>query len=78
MLTICRHLFVIVLVFCCICSGVHTTTSTPVWHSPKDELGGGSAWSAGLIHYALHNRSNMKTEANGAAALRSADMLAAL
>ena len=29
--------------------GVHTTFHTPVYHIPKDECGGGSAWSAGLI-----------------------------
>jgi sugar/nucleoside kinase (ribokinase family) len=59
-------------------AGVHTTTATPVWHSPKDELGGGSAWSAGLIHHILHSGSNMLTVADASAALRAADLLAAL
>jgi hypothetical protein len=28
---------------------VHTTYNTPVYHKPKDECGGGSAWAAGII-----------------------------
>eukprot|EP00041_Stephanoeca_diplocostata_P026028 m.693765 g.693765 ORF g.693765 m.693765 type:complete len:614 (+) comp22875_c0_seq8:154-1995(+) len=30
-------------------SGVHTTVAAPVYHTPKDECGGGSAWAAGLL-----------------------------
>lgn len=33
----------------CDASGVHTTVQTPIFHRPKDECGGGSAWAAGLI-----------------------------
>ena len=29
--------------------GVHTTDDIPVYHKPKDECGGGSAWAAGLL-----------------------------
>lgn len=29
--------------------GVHTSESTPVYHAPKDECGGGSAYAAGII-----------------------------
>ena len=31
----------------------HSTAALPTWHVPKDDLGGGSAWAAGMIH-ALH------------------------
>lgn len=30
-------------------SGVHTTLKTPVYHRPKDECGGGSAWACGIL-----------------------------
>eukprot|EP00051_Salpingoeca_urceolata_P033043 m.18593 g.18593 ORF g.18593 m.18593 type:complete len:709 (+) comp5752_c0_seq2:2506-4632(+) len=30
-------------------SGIHTTVDIPVYHRPKDECGGGSAWAAGII-----------------------------
>ena len=30
-------------------AGVHTTEKIPVYHFPKDECGGGSAWAAGLL-----------------------------
>jgi len=45
----------------------------PVHHRPRDDLGGGSAWAAGMIH-ALLAEPRLPT----AAALRRADLLAAL
>eukprot|EP00036_Acanthoecidae_sp_10tr_P011946 CAMPEP_0182927644 /NCGR_PEP_ID=MMETSP0105_2-20130417/13893_1 /TAXON_ID=81532 ORGANISM="Acanthoeca-like sp., Strain 10tr" /NCGR_SAMPLE_ID=MMETSP0105_2 /ASSEMBLY_ACC=CAM_ASM_000205 /LENGTH=619 /DNA_ID=CAMNT_0025065601 /DNA_START=14 /DNA_END=1873 /DNA_ORIENTATION=+ len=32
-------------------SGVHTTVKNPVYHRPRDECGGGSAWATGLIDF---------------------------
>eukprot|EP00056_Hartaetosiga_gracilis_P020475 m.19585 g.19585 ORF g.19585 m.19585 type:complete len:612 (-) comp8487_c0_seq1:92-1927(-) len=32
-------------------NGYHTTEELPVFHVPKDECGGGSAWAAGLLHW---------------------------
>ena len=46
----------------------------PVWHKPKDECGGGSAWAAGFIH--AFNFSS--TPLVGSNQLRRADLLAAL
>ena len=51
-----------------------STYDTPVWHRPKDECGGGSAWAAGFIH-AFHFSS---TPLVGTNQLRRADLLAAL
>ena len=51
-----------------------STYDTPVWHRPKDECGGGSAWAAGFIH-AFHFSS---TPLVGSNQLRRADLLAAL
>lgn len=31
-------------------NGMHSTEHSPVFHVPKDECGGGSAWAAGVIH----------------------------
>lgn len=61
-------------------SGVHSTNHAPVWHSPKDELGGGSAWAAGLIQQTLGSNMSLKTGDNTTivAGLRSADLLAAM
>eukprot|EP00730_Choanoeca_flexa_P014038 TRINITY_DN5987_c0_g1_i3.p1 TRINITY_DN5987_c0_g1~~TRINITY_DN5987_c0_g1_i3.p1 ORF type:complete len:602 (+),score=128.65 TRINITY_DN5987_c0_g1_i3:2-1807(+) len=52
--------------------GVHTTYETPVYHKPKDECGGGSAWAAGMLD-CLYSGTNDVT-----AALRRADLLAGL
>ena len=30
-------------------AGVHTTLNIPVYHKPRDECGGGSAWATGII-----------------------------
>ena len=30
-------------------SGVHSSERTPVFHVPRDECGGGSAWAAGIL-----------------------------
>ena len=41
-------------------SGVHSTLPTPVFHTPKDECGGGSAWAAGILDWCVlspHHRS---------------------
>ena len=51
----------------------HSTHGLPVWHVPKEELGGGSAWAAGMIH-ALH----MEPLATPLKVMRRADLLAAL
>ena len=53
----------------------YSTHDIPVWHVPRDDLGGGSAWAAGMIH-ALH----FQPVAEGSAleALRRADLLSAL
>ncbi|KAL1496135.1 hypothetical protein AB1Y20_014756 [Prymnesium parvum] len=51
----------------------HSTHDIPLWHLPKDECGGGSAWAAGFIH-ALH----VKPAGSPVEALRRADLLAAL
>ena len=51
----------------------HTTYALPVWHVPKDECGGGSAWAAGFIH-ALH----VSAVVSPAEVLRRADLLSAL
>lgn len=32
-------------------SGIHTTVNNPVYHRPRDECGGGSAWAAGFIDH---------------------------
>lgn len=56
-------------------SGVPMPTSTkdtPVWHSPKDPCGGGSAWAAGLLN-ALHCEALPLPKA-----MRRADLLSAL
>lgn len=62
----------------------HSTAALPVWHVPKDECGGGSAWAAGFIH-AMHvdPARGGSAEAVGVAdatrrALRRADLLSAL
>ena len=51
----------------------HSTHALPVWHKPVDDLGGGSAWAAGIIS-ALHFR----PVASPLEALRRADLLSAL
>lgn len=35
-------------------AGVHTSEPTPVYHIPKDECGGGSAYAAGIIDRCAH------------------------
>jgi sugar/nucleoside kinase (ribokinase family) len=63
-------------------AGVHTTYGMPVWHSPKDELGGGSAWAAGLIHQILAHQPDFSLRSGSSVdvclGLRSADLLAAM
>ena len=34
-------------------AGVHTTLAIPVFHTPKDECGGGSAWATASSHSVL-------------------------
>lgn len=50
-----------------------STAAAPVWHRPREDLGGGSAWLAGLLDgLAFH------PTLSALAALRRADLLAAL
>ena len=51
----------------------YSTYDLPVWHTPRDDLGGGSAWAAGMIH-ALH----VAPVGTYEEALRRADLLSAL
>jgi len=51
----------------------YSTHDLPVWHTPQDDLGGGSAWAAGMIH-ALH----VRPVSTRLEALRRADLLSAL
>eukprot|EP01121_Diplochlamys_sp_Union-15-3_P005445 TRINITY_DN1577_c0_g1_i2.p1 TRINITY_DN1577_c0_g1~~TRINITY_DN1577_c0_g1_i2.p1 ORF type:complete len:538 (+),score=103.89 TRINITY_DN1577_c0_g1_i2:45-1658(+) len=53
--------------------GVHSTIDTPVYHTPKDECGGGSAWAAGYI-----DTRHFKSSKDPKEALRNADLLASL
>ena len=55
-------------------SASFSTYDTPVWHRPKDECGGGSAWAAGFIH-GVHFASDTKLLVQ---VMRHADLLAAL
>ena len=63
------------LVCACVVAGGYSTQEIPVWHVPKDDLGGGSAWAAGMMH-ALHFQP-VAADAH-LAALRRADLLSAL
>ncbi|EGD74162.1 hypothetical protein PTSG_12407 [Salpingoeca rosetta] len=57
-------------------AGVHNTLVTPVYHRPKDECGGGSAWAAGMLDwFSLHGHDNSPSLT---AAARHADILAAM
>ena len=53
---------------------VHSTHDLPVVHRPRDQLGGGSAWMAGLLDYFMEHG----LEGDMQSALRRADLLAAL
>lgn len=53
--------------------GLHTTSNTPIMHKPKEDVGGGSAWAAGLAHFVMHEGA-----ANVELALRRADLLSSL
>ena len=54
-----------------------TTKDVPIYHSPKDECGGGSAWSAGMLDYlCLHE--GAATGIDCRKLLRRGDLLAAL
>ena len=50
--------------------GTFSTHSLPIRHTPKDDLGGGSAWAAGMIH-ALH----VSPVASPMEAMRRADLV---
>eukprot|EP00045_Choanoeca_perplexa_P017894 m.270959 g.270959 ORF g.270959 m.270959 type:complete len:632 (+) comp17669_c0_seq19:2242-4137(+) len=52
--------------------GVHTTYEQPVYHVPKDECGGGSAWACGMLDCLFAKDADMTQ------ALRRADLLAAM
>lgn len=54
-----------------------STAATPVYHVPKDECGGGSAWAAGLIR-ALHFDREGGSASSRGRLLRRADLLSAL
>jgi hypothetical protein len=68
-------------------NGVHTTYETPVYHIPKDECGGGSAWACGMLDWLVLNPnacslcltllpSLFAQDASMSQALRRADLLA--
>lgn len=72
-------------------AGVHSTEAIPTLHTPKDELGGGSAWAAGVIDalsqsLALAGRRRQERRGStvvlghtiAVAAARRGDLLAAL
>lgn len=54
-------------------NGLLSTRDTPTIHTPKDDLGGGSAWHAGFLDYAAESKG-----VSAQAQLRRADLLAAL
>jgi 2-keto-3-deoxy-6-phosphogluconate aldolase/sugar/nucleoside kinase (ribokinase family) len=63
-----------------------STHDLPIWHAPRDECGGGSAWAAGMIH-ALHIGWGDEQASTGDGhglglapelAMRRADLLAAM
>ena len=56
---------------------VVSTKDVPVLHTPKDECGGGSAWSAGMIDY-LCLKENSSSAIDGRKLLRRGDLSAAL
>jgi len=67
--------------------GVHSTETTPTFHEPKDECGGGSAWAAGMIDQLAHDvpsgkftlvGKRVKLGTQPVVAARHADLLAAL
>jgi len=67
--------------------GVHSTESTPTFHEPKDECGGGSAWAAGAIDRLAadvptgkfeRTRELVKLGPNPVAVARRADLSASL
>jgi len=55
-----------------------STEKTPIYHIPKDECGGGSAWSAGYIASMMEIKSKGEEKINWINVLRRADLLAAL
>eukprot|EP00912_Choanoflagellata_sp_UC4_P002405 UC4_evm3s1514 len=56
-------------------NGIYSTIDTPIFHVPRDECGGGSAWAAGIMHY-FHTFGLEDVEISKA--LRHGDLLAAL
>ena len=61
--------------------GEISTMDEPVWHIPKEETGGGSAWASGFIYGLLNRSTNIYADPRRADLrhmLRSADVLSAL
>eukprot|EP00039_Didymoeca_costata_P031320 m.34176 g.34176 ORF g.34176 m.34176 type:complete len:611 (+) comp8684_c0_seq1:108-1940(+) len=59
-------------------SSAYSTLQTPIYHKPKDECGGGSAWAAGFLDW-LYEFGTKSTPSNSmTGALRRADLLAAM
>ena len=61
-------------------SGLVSSQDEPVWHVPKEETGGGSAWASGFL-YGLLEGGDAYADPRSAAlrgTLRSADVLSAL
>lgn len=61
--------------------GAVSSMDEPVWHIPKEETGGGSAWASGFIYGLLDSSTDSYADPRSAEmrhALRSADVLSAL
>jgi len=59
--------------------GVFSTEKIPTLHTPKEDLGGGSAFFAGFCDYAIQSLSEKREkEVDLVKALRRGDLLAAL
>lgn len=66
-------------VLCTVAGDVFSTENMHIVHEPADQLGGGSAWMAGFIDFCLEKGiASLSKESGVTAALRRADLLAAL
>jgi len=59
-------------------AGISNTIQIPTLHTPKEDVGGGSAFFAGFVDYVIQSLSEGNKEVNLVKALRRADLLAAL
>lgn len=59
--------------------GEFSSCQSPVWHAPKEETGGGSAWAAGMLYGLLDGDNYVDPRsADLTGAVRSGDLLSAL